>query len=99
MNEILLPGQPVPPVSGQGPAPKYGAGTFERDNVIRASLVGSLENKGGVRATISYLLVQMYVIFMQILLCLAMPCTCDRRFLYHECARILRKKAASCLEL
>jgi len=50
MNEILLPGQPVPPISGQGPAPKYGAGTFERDNVIRASLVGSLENKGGVRS-------------------------------------------------
>jgi len=52
MNEILLPGQPVPSISGQGPAPKYGAGTFERDNVIRASLVGSLENKDGVRATI-----------------------------------------------
>lgn len=47
---ILVPGQPVlGAVNTKGPALKYGAGTYERDGVVRASLVGSLENKSGVR--------------------------------------------------
>lgn len=50
---ILVPGQPVlSAVNAKGPALKYGAGTYERDGVVRASLVGSLENKSGVRGWI-----------------------------------------------
>jgi exosome complex RNA-binding protein Rrp4 len=45
---VLLPGQPVP-APPKGPTPKYGAGLYERDGVVRASLVGSLENDQGVR--------------------------------------------------
>lgn len=49
---ILVPGQPVQSAlnsATKGPALKYGAGTYEREGVVRASLVGSLENKSGVR--------------------------------------------------
>lgn len=49
MDTILVPGQPVPASVGKGPTSKYGAGTYERDGVVRASLVGSLENTSGVR--------------------------------------------------
>ncbi|KAF8323109.1 hypothetical protein DL93DRAFT_2070575 [Clavulina sp. PMI_390] len=44
---VLVPGQPLPPPAGKGPSPKYGAGTYERDGIVRASLVGSLENASG----------------------------------------------------
>lgn len=44
---VLVPGQPIPASKGKGPTPKYGVGTYERDGVVRASLVGVIEGNGG----------------------------------------------------
>lgn len=49
MASVFVPGQPVPSSTGKGPTSKYGVGTYERDGVVRASLVGLLENNSGVR--------------------------------------------------
>lgn len=43
---LFLPGQPVS--TGQSTA-RFGSGTYLRDGVTRASLLGEIENKDGVR--------------------------------------------------
>lgn len=48
MTSVLVPGQPIPPPP-KGPTPKYGVGVYERDGIVRASLVGELTNTSGVR--------------------------------------------------
>lgn len=48
MSSLLLPGQPIPLAPGAGASAQHGAGTYTRDGVLRASLVGQVENIGGV---------------------------------------------------
>lgn len=101
MDVTLLPGQPVPSISGQGPAPKYGAGTFQRDDVVRASLVGILENKGGVRARSHVVRADVYDFHTKILSILLhyWHVFLGRFSLYLEFDQILRKKAVLYLGL
>jgi exosome complex component CSL4 len=50
-SDVCLPGQPIPlAAAARGPAPALGPGTYARDGVVRASLVGVPRYDGAVRA-------------------------------------------------
>lgn len=46
MDNLVLPGQPVP--LAKGPIPKLGSGIYARDDLLRSSLVGFPHNSGPV---------------------------------------------------
>ena len=52
-SDLLLPGQPVP--LPHGPPPKIGEGLYSRDDIVRASVLGTPQRDGPVRAILTFL--------------------------------------------